>query len=153
MQDKSSKKDPIDFDAIEKGSVISRYELVKILGRCEDYEFQYRLVGFSEYVRKELWDRGKRYTVRIKDFTIEILSDEEASDYNVNHFAKGLQKLRKAHRQILAVDSSEFAAEQKQRHDRAIVVQAAILSGIKESRKGLGPIPVRRKTPGLMVGV
>lgn len=150
MQDRSNKKDPIDFDSIEKGSVISRYELVKILGKCEDYEFQYRLVGFSEYVRKELWNRGKHFTVRIKDFTIEILSDEEASDYNTDHFSKGLKKLRKAHRQILAVDSSEFASEQRQRHDRAIVVQAAILSGIRESRRGLGPIPAKRKTPGLV---
>jgi hypothetical protein len=140
---------PIDFDAVQKGDKFTPEQIETILGISQDSErFQLAVLAFVERIRDELDSRGKPATVAIVKKCVTILTDQEASIYNATEFDRGLRKSGRAHRRAVQVDVGLLDHDDRQRHERNLTTQAAILTGIKTARK-LAISSHKRTTPGI----
>jgi len=142
---------PLDFDALAKGDVISVEQLTKILGLKPDHpHFMLKVLSLKERIENELMDRGNPVTARIHHNAIHICTDLEASEYNAGMSEQGFRKMVRSHRRNLVVDTQLFKPEEKQSHERRLLVSGAMLAACITVRKSPQLAVAIRKTPGLL---
>ena len=140
---------PIDFDTVEKGTRFTPQFLSDALGvSMEAKGFPLAILGFVERLRNELEDRNKPATVAVVKGMVCVLTDQEASVYNPAEFERGLKKAKRAHRRTLQIDVGQLDENNKLRHERNIVTQAAILAAVREA-KNTTVIAYKRSVPGI----
>lgn len=145
-----SERYPVDYDAIEAGHVISRSRLAVILGeRPGSHTFRYKLTALQRQVEQELWDRGKQLTVAQDHGDLLILDGVAASRHNRRRSRQYARRFARSHRRLMAVDVGKLSEEERREHDRALVVQGAMLAGLVAGRGEGLRIAHRRNTPGL----
>lgn len=140
---------PIDFDALGKGDVLSAETIVGIVGvSAGSARYSGRQMRLCARIERELTDRGLDVTVACVKTEIHVLDDAAAAVHTKELFRKGLQTLRRAHGQNMKVDAGQLSAAERKDHERALVVQGAIVAGIREARRNIA-VAYQRKTPGL----
>lgn len=152
MEPSEATRWPIDFDALEQGDVIApeKIERIKEVSRESPKAYQLALLAIRDQVLKELWKRGKTWTVCIKGDALVILSDQEAADYNANRAEIVIRQLAATHRRNMGVNAAELDEDQLQRHNRSLeTIGAFLAAGTKAAGMRLNLEPTRRTTPGL----
>jgi hypothetical protein len=129
----------IELTGIEPGSVLAMSECERLFGYTREtnpVKYQFDLMRLADYVGKELAKIGLVYTVVCDGSDVRVLTHEQASDYNQQHFSNAIKKMRKCHKRLMAVDTRELEAERIKMHDKSIVRQSRILQTIKSISRG-----------------
>lgn len=144
------RRSPIDYDAAKKGDYLDPdfVEAIVEVSR-KDCRYSLRATNLAQQIERELWERGKQYTVCIRDHGIAILTDVEASAYNQDRWEYHQRGLGRSHRKMAAVDIALIPEDVRKKHDRHLVLQGATLAAIAATRREIQPLPVGQPRRGL----
>jgi len=127
----------IDLETIEPGSVLEMADCEKLFGYTREdnpTKYQFDLMRLADWIHRELCKLDRILTVVCDGSDVVVLTHQQASDYNVQHFANAIKKMRKCHKRLAAVDTRELDAAKIQIHDKSLVRQSRILQMIKTVR-------------------
>lgn len=86
-----------------------------------------------------LWAIGKKWSLRVRDGAIHILTDAESVAFQTKRFKMGVNKIRRSKKHIEEVDQAQLGENDLRRHDnehRKISLSLAVLSqAIRDSNK------------------
>lgn len=140
----------IDTNGLGPGDVIDELACKGVIGTSETEDpkgWQLGMLALSTQVALQLKKQhGRELTVRIKDNSLWILTDQQASEYNPKRFDAGLKLARRAHRRLMAVDRSGLTVDQRQTHDNNVRIQAFKLSMLRK-KESSELVPVQRTSP------
>ena len=136
-----AEKFPLDFDAIEKGSVIEESQCRKIIKHSSETEYQLGLLKLKSLIEDRLQDRGVVVTIKCHKGALVILTDSEASEYNEERQKHSLKAFAVSHRRLIGVDTARLNSEQKMNHERRLVQGGLFLSAINDTRKKILELP------------
>ena len=141
---------PLDFDALQKGDVITIDRLEAITGkRRGTQEYQLAVLGLRERIISECKDRDKFFTVAIVKGNLRILKDDEAAIYNSRTFKMGMKRSRKSLSRLAKVDVGNLDDLQKKSHERNLIVFGKMLQAARSAQKSITAAPHQRTLPGL----
>lgn len=141
---------PLDFDALDKGSVITREQVAEISGvPPDDQRFGFAVLHLRQRIEQELAARGRVLTLKTEDGGIRVLTDGEASQYNAEAINKGIAKMYRAHVRNMHVDAGLLNEKERRTHERRLEVGGRYVQAITQTRAELKCSPVRRSLPGL----
>ena len=113
----------IDYDAINKGYIITDAELEKILECSSDTKvFSHRKMQLQGRIESELRSRGKDWVVSGAKERIEVLVDDCASDHCDKQTVKAVRSIEKHHRKRGAIDTGKLSTERRRTHDRKLKI-------------------------------
>ncbi len=143
---------PIDYDALEKGSVISVEELEHITSKkANTYAFGLAVLAFSQKLQERLEERGLDCVIAQEKRGIKILTDIEASQYSNAEFNKHVRGMSRNLKRILSVDTSEFDSDQRVLHDARTNRMSFIHAATRKARREVKHIEVKKPdTPKLI---
>ena len=127
----------IDLQTIEPGTVLEMADCEKLFGYTRENNptrYQFDLMRLADWIHKELCKFERILTVVCDGSDVRVLTHQQASDYNVQHFANAIKKMRKCHKRLAAVDTRELDAAKITIHDKSLVRQSRILQMIKTVR-------------------
>ena len=141
---------PLDFDALQKGDVITIDRLEAITGKQRGTQaFQLAVLSLRERIISECKDRDKFFTVAIVKGNLRILKDDEAAVYNSRTFKMGMKRSRKSLSRLAKVDVGNLDDLQKKSHERNLIVFGKMLQAARSAQKSLAATPHQRTLPGL----
>jgi hypothetical protein len=144
---------PLDFDALQKGDVITVDRLEAITGKIRGtQDYQLAVLGLRERIVSECKDRDKFFTVAIVKGCLRILKDDEAAVYNSRTFKMGLRRSRKSLTRLAKVDVGNLDDLQKKSHERNLLVFGKMLQAARSAQKSITATPHQRTLPGLPDG-
>jgi hypothetical protein len=129
----------INLETIELGSVLEMETCEKLFGylrKDDPVKYQFDLMRLADYIYRESVRRGRVFTIICDKSDIRVLTHQQASDYNQQHYQNAIKKMRKCHRRLVAVNTAELDAEKVQNHDKSIIRQSRILQMIKAEGRG-----------------
>ena len=147
-----AKRFPLDFDVLEKGSVVTRAEIEHIY-RVTYGTDQYSLkaLALGQAIETMLDARGLCVTVKIDKGELRILTDAEASEYNRCEAMRGFKRMMRRHRKGAEVQIDNLTPAQAIAHDRGLQVSGAMIFAAKKAKKeALRALPYERQTPFLL---
>lgn len=127
----------IDLQTIEPGTVLEMADCEKLFGYTRENNptrYQFDLMRLADWIHKELCKFDRILTVVCDGSDVRVLTHQQASDYNVQHFANAIKKMRKCHKRLAAIDTRELDAAKIMIHDKSLVRQSRILQMIKTVR-------------------
>ena len=141
---------PLDFDALEKGDVISAEQVEAIVEiKRDDIKYGFAAMALGKRIKKELQDRDKEVTVRMHQSALMICDDADASPYNERMIKARARGVGRFLRQLSAVDRSKLPEERVPLHDRALTVWTLTYQAMRSTRRKLLCRPKTRSTPKL----
>jgi hypothetical protein len=141
---------PFDYAAVNKGDVFTAEWCADLLGGDpQTQRYQLRLLDLSKELERGLWAVGKRYTVRIRQGGLAVLTDAEAAEFNAARFESLERGMTRSHCRMLAVDEGGLSEVQRSRYHRDLALEGLTLAAIAAARAEVRPIPYRRPGPGL----
>lgn len=141
---------PLDFDALKKGDVISEDRLEAITSeKRETKEYQFKAMSLADRIEREMAERGLSVYAVVRREKIRILTDDEAKEHTQRLGLQAVRKLFRAVRKGGAVDTTGFTIEQKQEHERQIIMLGRYAAAIKQVRRELTVEPTTRTVPTL----
>ena len=142
---------PLDFDALEKGDVITTDRLEAITGKQRGTQtFQLAVLVLRERIVNECKDRDKFFTVAFVKGNLRILTDEEAAIYNARTFKAGMKRSRKSLTRLAKVDVGKLDDLQKKSHERNLIVFGKMLQAARSAQQqGITASPHARTLPGI----
>ena len=143
---------PVDFDTINKGTVIDPDTIEGIYGiKRTDAAYSLKAMRLAKKIEEELENRGLYVTACVADNAVCVLTDSEASEYNYASAMTRFRGMVRAHSKLSTVDTSEFEPKENATHTRKHVVLGAMISGAVQGRKqGHAQLTAhKRNTPGL----
>lgn len=144
---------PLDFDALNKGDVISEDRLESITSEKRGTkEYQFKTMSLADRIERELAERGLSAYAVVRREQIRILTDDEAKEHTEHLGLQAVRKLFRAFRKGAAVDTTGFTIDQKQEHERQILMLGRYAAAIKQVRRELTVEPTTRNVPGLVSG-
>jgi hypothetical protein len=128
---------PIDFDSLQKGSIIQPETLEHITGlKRDDIKYGLAVMRFSQTVREELRSRGLDVITCVRRSAIRILQDDEASRYCEHRGEQQYLGIRRTLQNMThAVDRTALDDESATRHDRAMLCLSHMVGGMEGGRK------------------
>lgn len=143
-------KYPFDIEKVAKGDVVGVAILEPYLGVPFDHkDYQLGLNELALEVESQLDRLGRGIVVSCVKGELTFHEDTGASRLSRHLFRSGLRRMVRSHRRLLKVDPTALGPADRAQHERACVVQGAILAGVVEARRSV-LVPYRRNTPGLM---
>ena len=145
-----TKRYPLDFDALDTGSVIDENTLNHIFTfkyAEQPEKWKLKQLGLSGVIKSKLAEQGKNVRVKCRKRHIEVLRDLAAS-YDAARARN--QKLRSAiHDQmdVLQVNASEFDDTEKKRHDREILIGGNYIGALAGAHFRPALLAHKRMTP------
>lgn len=134
---------PVDYDSLAKGDYIAHERIEEITGEVVGSEaYSLACLTLAQAISRELWLRGKQWTVIGRDHGIAVLTDVEASEYNGRRFEQGCAVMARSNVRMAAVDAGAFTEGQRRKHDQALVFQGASLAALQAARQRVAPLPV-----------
>jgi hypothetical protein len=126
----------VDYSHLEIGDEISQSECEAIVqATIEQAVYSIRVMQLCEQISKQLWAVGKRYTVATVRGRIRVLTHEEASIYNASRFENSIDKMKRCHTRLLAVDTGELNEERRRMHERECINTSKMLAVIGQTKK------------------
>ena len=127
-----------DVSGLDLGSEISAVECEQLFGcKVTEAAYQLKLMQLAQEIMAALWKEGREYTVHTEQGAVKILTHEQATIYNARRFHGTIDTMRRCHTRLLAVDTSSFDDELRERHTKSIVRTSRILGAIQSSRAEL----------------
>lgn len=138
----------IDFDRLEKGSVIPVEVVEDVLG-CKQHLaiFSMRFMSLRQAVENHFATKGQVVTVRHDHGALEVMPDDAASHKNHAEFGRHMRGLNRSHHLMSGVSVKDFDDRQIREHDRKLEVQGKILQAIGRVREKVEPMKLERITP------
>jgi len=145
------RRHPIDFDELQPGSSIPAAIIERVTEtKREDYkDYKLALLKMSKAVQTELVSRGRPWRVVSRGDDLFILTDSEAMAYADRRFQRNLAGLAREHAWNLQINTANLTLEERQEHERTIIVQSKFLQSIKGVKRELRLASHTRSTPGL----
>jgi hypothetical protein len=140
----------IDLQTIEPGTVLEMVDCERLFGYTREANatrYQFDLMRLADWIHRELCKIERVLTVICDGSDVRVLTHQQASDYNVQHFANAIKKMRKCHKRLVAVDTRELDAAKIQIHDKSLVRQSRILQMIRGVRSGVQAEPKKLDRP------
>jgi hypothetical protein len=143
---------PIDFDRLEKGSVVTVAEVERIYGVKQGTDkYNLKALVLGEAIERALEGRGEHVTVKCEKGNLVVLRDAEASKYNASEAMRHLRGMERRHRQMGRVDVSELTAAQRMEHNRRhLIIGSMLLAAAKARKMTVATLVHKRRTPGLL---
>ncbi len=125
-------KYPIDFDALEKGDIITNEQLEKITGhKFGSPKFAWAVIGLREKIFK-----NTGYTsTHNQDIGLRNLTDTEASLYNEKDFHNKRRGMFRANQKMANVDVAKLSSTAKDLHERKLLNQSRVLSAMRSPKR------------------
>ncbi len=139
----------IDVSSVEPGTVLEMRECERLFGYARETnptKYQFDLMRLADWIYKTLLKEDQTMTVICDGSDIRVLTHQQASDYNQQHFTNAIRKMRKCHKRLMAVDTGELDAMKVILHDKSIVRQSRILQTIRSIARGAEIEVSARKT-------
>lgn len=125
-----------DVTELHPGDEISTEDCESLVeSKSTDRNYPMLLVGLAKSIEASLWRIGRRYTVRCQGNGIRVLTHIEAAEYGEATYEAGKRKMRLAHRRGMAVDTSAFPEDIRQKHNENLVKQGRQLSAMRQRAK------------------
>jgi len=114
MAESPVSKWPLDFDALEKGSVIDTEDLERILGhKRTTAKYQFGVMALKDRIRKELSMRGiDAFVIQTRN-TLKVLTDEEGSAYGHTRWNRGIATQMRANEGMRKIDVAKIPEDRK----------------------------------------
>src|SRR3990167_11413014 len=126
-----TEKFPLDFDLLDKGSVISADTLTDIFSLpVDDPRYRLKCLSLVEQITRQLSDRGIEATVCQSRGSIRVLTDSEATTYNERQGLLGRRKIRKSFRRLLNVDTANLSDKERSAHDKRLLLLGRLNHGV-----------------------
>jgi len=141
------------IDRLQKGDEILRDEIEPLLPEHHGEDaFRLHLMAWVAHLDKALRKAGKPFTIRTREMgrRVEILTDEQASQYNRSRFGSYLHRASRRHALMMEVNTANLSPDQQKAHDRSVCLQGAIMTGISITAREFSPRPHRRGIPSLI---
>jgi hypothetical protein len=128
---------PMDFEALQKGDVISSATIERITTvNPRDYRaWQIAVLNLQSIVTRELRKLDRDWVVCQKGNDLRILTDLEAKAYNARAQRAAIRKFAVSHRKNMAVDTSDFTAEERAEHHRQLAIGSRQLVAVRQARR------------------
>jgi hypothetical protein len=141
---------PLDFDALKKGDEIEadRLESITNTKRGTD-QYNLAVLALRARIMQELKDRGKFVTVAVVKGCLRLLTDEQAALYNARMYRAGFQRAGRSLKRLAKVDVGNLTDQQKQDHERTLLVFGKMLQAAKTARREIAATPYQRTLPGI----
>lgn len=98
-----------------------------------------------------LWAVGKKWSLRVREGVIHILTDAESVAFQTKRFKMGVNKIRRSKKHVEQVDTSQLGENDLRRHDnehRKICLALATLSQtIRDCNKQTAPSRSEKLAP------
>jgi len=126
---------PMDFDAMEKGDVISVAELERITGlKSGTSAYDFAVLKLRGLIQCEQQARGRYVVIASHKGTLRILLDKEATTYLDTTRRHLCGRLGRAHRQLTAVDTAGFSQDELVDHTHNVIRSASLISHMIAAR-------------------
>lgn len=144
---------PLDFDALRKGDVVSPETIEDIYG-CprSDRAYSMKLLILRDKIIKERRRRGSPVTVRAEGDSLVILTDSESAEYNASECESAVRSIRSSHRRSMEVDVGNLTNAERDRHLRALQMQAMQIVAISKARRASLKLPTPEPSPRAIEG-
>lgn len=141
---------PVDYEALQKGDVITVERLEKITGKSHGtVAHQLGVLQLMGQIERDMWAANKRVTLKLDKGAIVVCTDSEAAIKNARDFMLGLRKLSRSHVRNQFVDVSQLADDERAAHERKLEVEGKYLQAVASTRKEIRLQSHSRSTPGL----
>ncbi len=121
---------PLDYDSLDKGTIIPKETLKQIFDvHWDKSEFGLRSMALGKNIVEELRLRNRFVIYKTHNHDLLILEDEDAHITQGKRFKARFKGMKRAHRQALTIDSSKFDPDLKKRHVDMLTKQAAMIIG------------------------
>lgn len=132
---------PLDFEALQRGTVISIKELEQVLGlkyQPGETTWAFAVMGLQAQICN-----FTDLTAVIDNGAIRILTDAEASQNNFRAVQLHTRRIYRRNRKLLQVDRQQLTPEQQAEHESRVRVSGSIVAALLgATRKVIGrPAP------------
>jgi len=143
-------KHPIDLDQIRKGMIISAEYIEDMYGVNRDNrKYQLAVLNLKEFIESGMRARGFPVKCRQHKDTLVVMEDQDASVTISKLFRNNVSNAFRKHREMQEVDTSKLSEQQSATHERNLVIQGAVLSGIADAKKRVVRISPPKKDDDL----
>jgi hypothetical protein len=139
---------------LSKGTQISFSSIAHLLPPCEsDKQRNLHMLNWKLAFERQRRKCHKPVTtvLRQEGWTIDILDDAEASDYNARKFAEYGRRQVRTHRRQREVNEANLDTTQRNTHEARINRQSMILQAVRSAQARVMPASTAyvRKTPAM----
>lgn len=139
---------PIELGELGKGDMIGPEILEPYFGvKMDDPVYRVKLMNFANALERALAVIGLGVVVRSDHGSAKLLTDQEAALYTQARFDAHWRGLYRTNRRAHKVDLGLLDRADRARHDRALVVQGAMLAASDGVMARLSATPYQRNTP------
>ena len=147
-------KYPLDFEALEKGYVITAAEIEKISGKQRGTdEYKFAQLSLKERVEREMALLGKPATCKCERDDLRILTDSEAAKHTHDLFMQAISAMRRNFGRKASVDIENLTDEERKRHEHQLINQGRYVQALSAVGKQIMIEAHSRRVPGLPAAV
>ena len=146
------KQYPIDYDAVDKGTVIPVEEVERLVNaKVGTEKFALASLGLRQRIERDLENLGRPMRVAQEHHAIALLDDETAASYGARLFNRCMRGMMRHHRlNGVAVEVGQLTAKSRTEFERNMEINGKTLQGmISARREAIKALPHKRNTPGL----
>lgn len=139
---------PLDYDAIEMGFSLSPEDLSRITDCAVGTDaYRLKILALKTEVERNLWDRGRPWTVCIRDGCLCVLTDPEASEYNIRRSEHHVRGMFHSQRRLAAVNTGNLDDTRRATHERELRCRGMMIAAMANARREVEPAPYVRPFP------
>lgn len=149
--DYQTQKYPLDFDALQKGDVITPEQITEIFGiePSDRSNYQWSLRSLARTIERQMQRRGRPVTVDIRGYSIHVLTDKEAIRANEDEYQAGWRRMKRRYKKMLEVDVSNLSVEDKKVHARCVEIMSKQTQAAEKVEQRYVAEGTKRRSPGL----
>ena len=138
---------PLDFDALNKGDIITAKTLTEILGvRPSSARYRAKQVDLAFEIERQLKARDRDVTARLDHDDIIIVTDQDAVAYHAKLGKKAVRQLKRALRKTIEIDRGNLDSDGLKAHDRSMETLSKRVLAVSVAHK-IDPLVYRRNVP------
>jgi len=140
---------PVDYEALNKGDVLSQEQLEKITDeRAGTPHFQLKVLALRAKIETAKEDMGEPVVLASHGNTLCVLTDREASERLNRHRKRAVRWLHRTVKRFVGVDVSDFSEDEVYAHNRRVEIAAKTLGGaVMGQGEAIKALPHKRSTP------
>jgi hypothetical protein len=125
-----------DYSKLIQGSVISFEEIEKAVGVSPtDQRWPFALMKFKDFVEKSLHNQGKFWFLRQSSYTLRVMTDVEASNYQEKGMHIGIRKVMNTCERARLISTVRMSPQENIEHVNRLSKMAMVHASLKETVK------------------
>jgi len=128
----------MDYSTLVPGDIIPQEQCEVIFGftmKSDLAKYSLCLLNLKGQVEKELRKVGRIYTVTTQKGRINVLTHQQASQYNRRMFVAKKKSMRKANHRLAFVDISVLSHEERKEHEKQLIRQGREIMALNQVRE------------------